>query len=94
MEDNEFERNVTRFPLPVRDLKFDNEGKFLAVASDDAEIRLVDVADPENMKTLEGHDGGVKSLAFCLWMHMTFSTLYLMSNCLLTFLNLSDLICA
>jgi WD40 repeat protein len=65
MEDNEFERNVTRFPLPVRDLKFDNEGKFLAVASDDAEIRLVDVADPENMKTLEGHDGGVKSLAFC-----------------------------
>lgn len=43
MEDNEFERNVTRFPLPVRDLKFDNDGQYLAVASDDAEIKLVNV---------------------------------------------------
>mmetsp|Transcript_34186 Transcript_34186/g.80997 ORF Transcript_34186/g.80997 Transcript_34186/m.80997 type:complete len:821 (-) Transcript_34186:46-2508(-) len=64
MEDNEFERNVTRFPLPVRDLKFDNDGQYLAVASDDAEIKLVNVTDTEDIKTLEGHDGGVKSLAF------------------------------
>lgn len=34
---------LTRFTLPVRALAYSSSGKFLAAASDDAEIRLIDI---------------------------------------------------
>ena len=64
MEDADFERNVTRCSLPIRDLAFSQDSSFLAIASDDSEIKIVNVNDVEEFKTLQGHEGGVKSVSF------------------------------
>eukprot|EP00960_Hanusia_phi_P077656 768724-Hanusia_phi.AAC.7 len=64
MEDADFERNVTRCSLPIRDLSFSQDSSYLAIASDDSEIKIVNVNNVEDCKTLQGHEGGVKSVCF------------------------------
>ena len=60
----EFEDLITRCTMPVRDLCFSPDSDFLAVACDDSVIKIVSVDDKANSKNLEGHSGGVKSIAF------------------------------
>ncbi len=60
----DYERNATKSTLPIRDLSFSPDGARLAVASDDDEIRVVHVENKDEVVTLRGHEGGVKSVAF------------------------------
>ena len=60
----DYERNATKAPLPIRDLCFSPDSNWLAVASDDEEIKVVNVENVQEIKTLKGHEGGVKSIAF------------------------------
>ena len=62
--EGEYERNATKSTLPIRDLSFSPDSAWLAVASDDDEIKVVNVENVQEIKTLKGHEGGVKSIAF------------------------------
>jgi len=66
MEDGgaDYERNATKSTLPIRDLCFSPDSVWLAVASDDDEIKVINVEDVQVIKSLQGHEGGVKSIAF------------------------------
>ncbi|KAJ3091672.1 hypothetical protein HK102_013860 [Quaeritorhiza haematococci] len=59
-----FEKTLVRTTLPVRHVAFASDGMRVAVASDDATIKLVDIEDITKSESLKGHDRGVKSLAF------------------------------
>jgi chromosome transmission fidelity protein 4 len=60
----DFMKNVARCTLPIRDLCFHPASSVLAVASDDENIMIVNTEDTSDVKTLKGHRGGVKSLAY------------------------------
>jgi hypothetical protein len=60
----EFMKNVARCTLSIRDLCFSPVSSALAVASDDENIMIVNTEDTSEVKTLKGHRGGVKSLAY------------------------------
>ena len=60
----DFERNATKCTLPIRDLCFSPDNVWLAVASDNEEIKVVSVENVQEIKSLQGHEGGVKSIAF------------------------------
>jgi chromosome transmission fidelity protein 4 len=64
LPDLEYESIITRGSMAIRDLCYSPNGDYLAVATDDAVIKLVSTDKPEDTKNLEGHSGGVKSVAF------------------------------
>ncbi len=60
-----FEDFLVRCTTPVRDMAFSASSKWVAVASDDLELKLVDMADDDRTVTaLRKHDGGVRSVCF------------------------------
>ena len=50
--------------MAIRDLCFSPNGEYLAVATDDSVIKIISTDKPDETKNLEGHSGGVKSIAF------------------------------
>jgi len=64
LPDGTFEDNVARLTLPIKSLAFSPNGVFLAVASEESHIRLVNTLDTKQMIQLKGHAGPVRSLHF------------------------------
>ncbi|KAG5019973.1 hypothetical protein JHK87_015828 [Glycine soja] len=60
----EFERNITRFTLPIRSLAFNKSGSMLAAAGDDEGIKLINTFDGTIARVLKGHKGSITGLAF------------------------------
>ncbi|KAK7411298.1 hypothetical protein VNO78_02731 [Psophocarpus tetragonolobus] len=60
----EFERNITRFTLPIRSLAFNKSGSMLAAAGDDDGIKLINTFDGTIARVLKGHKGSITGLAF------------------------------
>ncbi|CAJ1975495.1 unnamed protein product [Sphenostylis stenocarpa] len=60
----EFERNITRFTLPIRSLAFNKSGSMVAAAGDDEGIKLINTFDGTITRVLKGHKGSVTGLAF------------------------------
>ncbi|KAF3781211.1 WD repeat and HMG-box DNA-binding protein 1 [Nymphaea thermarum] len=60
----EFERDVSRFTLPIRSLAFNKSGSLLAAAGDDDGIKLISAIDGSVVRVLKGHKGPVTSLSF------------------------------
>ena len=58
-----FQRHLVRLPVPIRHLSFDKTGRTLAVASDDAVIRLVNVSLGQFVM-VRGHSDSVLCIAF------------------------------
>ncbi|KAJ7218083.1 hypothetical protein GGX14DRAFT_495522 [Mycena pura] len=50
--------------VPARCVAVDPRGKTVAVASDELEIRLIDMDDPANIKLLKAHRGGVRKVTW------------------------------
>merc|ERR1712086_120928 len=55
--------HLVRLPVPIRHLSFDKTGRTLAVASDDAVIRLVNVSLGQFVM-VRGHSDSVLCIAF------------------------------
>ena len=64
MAGGEFERNITRFTLPIRSLAFNKSGSMLAAAGDDEGIKLINTFDGTIARVLKGHKGSITGLAF------------------------------
>lgn len=64
MAGGEFERNITRFTLPIRSLAFNKSGSMVAAAGDDEGIKLINTFDGTITRVLKGHKGSVTGLAF------------------------------
>ncbi|CAN6446726.1 unnamed protein product [Victoria cruziana] len=60
----EFERDVSRFTLPIRSLAFNKSGSLLAAAGDDDGIKLISTIDGSVIRVLKGHKGPVTSISF------------------------------
>lgn len=62
-----FQKLLVRLTVPIRHLSFDKSGRMLAVASDDATIRLVNVSsgpDKSQVSLVKGHSDSVLCIAF------------------------------
>jgi len=64
LENNMFDRFLTRTSLPVRDIALSPDDKWCAVASDELTVKLVSVDDNTNLRTLKEHCKPTKHLAF------------------------------
>jgi chromosome transmission fidelity protein 4 len=60
----DYECNLTKTTLPIRDLSFSPDSSWLAVASDEDLVKVVNIKDVNEIKTFQGHEGGVKCVAF------------------------------
>ena len=65
----DFQKHLVRLTVPIRHLSFDKTGRTLAVASDDAVIRLVNVGSPKDTElakylTVRGHTDSILCIAF------------------------------
>lgn len=60
----DFEKLVARSSLDIRDLSFSPVLNVVAVATDDKDIQVVNADDPQEVKKLQGHRGGVKTVRF------------------------------
>ena len=56
-----FEKNLTRCTAPVRHVSFSPTGLFLAVASEECDLRLINMINTKQVITLKGHEGSIKS---------------------------------
>ena len=56
-----FEKNLTRCTAPVRHVSFSPTGLFLAVASEECDLRLINMINTKQVITLKGHEGPIKS---------------------------------
>src|SRR5205085_11538537 len=51
-------------PSPITALAFRGDGAQLAAAGEDREIRLIDVPEGKEVRTLKGHDARVNALGY------------------------------
>ena len=56
-----FEKNLTRCTAPIRHVSFSPTGLFLAVASEECDLRLINMINTKQVITLKGHEGSIKS---------------------------------
>ena len=59
-----FDKLLVRLTVPIRHLSFDKTGRMLAVASDDATIRLANVGTPGQYLSVKGHTDAILCIAF------------------------------
>jgi chromosome transmission fidelity protein 4 len=64
LSSNVFERFLLRCSLPVRDVALSPDSKWCAVASDELTVKLVNVEDNTNLKTLRDHNKPTKHLSY------------------------------
>ncbi len=64
LENNMFDRFLTRTSLPVRDVALSPDGKWCAVASDELTVKLVSIDDSIDLRTLKEHGKPTKHLSF------------------------------
>ena len=60
----EFEKNVTRFSLPVRALAWSTDGTFLAAGGEDSMVKVVDMSDNSIAMELPHRGKCIKSVSF------------------------------
>ncbi|KAF2878318.1 WD40-repeat-containing domain protein [Massariosphaeria phaeospora] len=64
LENNKFEEILVRTSLPVRDVALSPDGNWIAVASDELSVKVVNVKDMMQVRTLRNQPRGVKHVAF------------------------------
>ena len=64
LPDGKFDKNIVRMTLPIQDLDFSPNGVYLAVASEESDIRLMNMMDVTQLIKLEGHAGPVRCVHF------------------------------
>ncbi|GAO46321.1 WD40 repeat-like protein [Saitoella complicata NRRL Y-17804] len=64
MTSNEFITMPTRCTLPVRDIAFSPDGEWIAVASDETVVKLVNTSESTKMMKLQPHNKSIKHIAF------------------------------
>lgn len=55
---------LTRCTLPIRDLEFSPDGEWVAVSSDEFEVKLINTADTTNVVVIRDHPKGVKHVSY------------------------------
>ncbi|KAK5660965.1 hypothetical protein OQA88_12340 [Cercophora sp. LCS_1] len=63
-ENKMFDRFLLRTSLPVRDVAISPDSKWCAIASDELAVKLVNIEDSLELKTLKEHNKATKHLAF------------------------------
>jgi chromosome transmission fidelity protein 4 len=64
LDSGAFEKVLLRSTLPVNCAQFAPDGKWVAIASEESVIKLVNVDNISNVKVLNGHSSAVKSICF------------------------------
>ncbi len=64
LPDFKSEKILNGLSFPINDMAIDNNERTLAIASSDDQISLHDLSGVKPVKIIDGHDGGVSSLAF------------------------------
>eukprot|EP00940_MAST-03C_sp_MAST-3C-sp2_P001701 g1701.t1 len=64
LPDCKFDTNLNRSTAPIRHVSFNPTGLYLAVATDECDIRLVNMSNTKQVIVLKGHEGSVKSVVW------------------------------
>lgn len=56
--------SITRCTLPIRDLEFSSDGEWIAVSSDESDVKLINTLDTDNVVIIRDHPKGVKHVSY------------------------------